>query len=395
MKQADQLIGRIGVACFSRWKKHWNPERQQESRRVLIILLSAMGDAINFLPALRKLRERQPHWRIELLTSSRAFPIFEDSPYLDEIISVDIYGGIFQSVGRFWRMVREVKASQYDMIIDTEQYSALTGFVTLLSGAPRRIGFRTVGKQVDRAYTDLIDYAESRHEAHCFIDLLQPVIGKQSYPDLLEPLSLTQQQITEAGQRLYSLGLGEQSRSEYARAPIIAIHPLSSSTATNRRWPAESFIRLSRQLQAEYGARILLIGSAEEAPFLSDLARMIGEPVNVLAGKTSIRELAAIFTYCQLFVGNDSGPMHLAAAMGIPVVGLFGPNTPLKWGPLGHKSRSVSAELPCSPCIRVADGVFTECKQPVCMSSLTPYMVMEVIASMVEKGGVQREVTNC
>lgn len=345
-----------------------------------MILLSAMGDAINALPMIRQLRRLQPDAQIDVLTSPRAHAIFEGFPSIDEILSVDIYGAAEKMFGRFRRLIADVRAREYDVVIDTEQYSALTGLVAMLSRAPRRVGFSTPGKQVDEAYTDVVAYVEDRHESHCFYDLLAPLFGAQTYPNRLEPIAVTTEERLRAEELLQILG--------YRSGPIVALHPLSGSTATSRRWPVPSFVWLGQALIEHQDANVLLVGSPDERTALNMIAERIGPETMVAAGRTSLHELAALLSVCDVFVGNDSGPMHLAAAMGTRTIGLFGPNTPVKWGPLGSGNHVLSAHLPCSPCIKVSHGQFQECAQPICMTSIRPEQALAVVEEVLSEKGV-------
>lgn len=349
-------------------------------QRVLVILLAAMGDAVNVLPMLRRLRALCPTARIEMLTGPRALPILEGLPELDEILTVDMYAAPLSAIGTLGRLMRQVAAREYDVVIDTEQYSALTGWVTLRSGARRRIGFSTPGKQVDDAYTDVVPYEVRRHESHCYLDLLTPLFGVQLDHDRLVPVPVTEQEKRRAETLLQEKGVGE--------GLLVALHPLSGQTATSRRWSEASFVELGRLLVERYGAQVLLVGSPEERSMLEKMRERLGAGSFVTAGETTLRGLAALLARVDAFVGNDSGPMHLAAAMGARTVGLFGPNTPLKWGPLGAHNRAVSANLPCSPCISVAHGAFKPCANPRCMTEIRVEHVLDALelAGIVPKG---------
>ncbi|KEO81016.1 glycosyltransferase family 9 protein [Tumebacillus flagellatus] len=372
MKSMERLIGRTGVRIAARRFVFREREQVQvQVHRVLVILLAAMGDAVNALPMLRRLRESLPHARIEMLTGPRALPILESSPDLDEILTVDIYGAPQKALLRMRQLIKEVNARNYDLVIDTEQYSALTGLVTLLSGAPKRVGFSTPGKQVDEAYTDLVRYEERRHESHCYLDLLTPLFGAAPDPERLVAVTVSKQEQLRADALLQELG--------YEGGLLVAVHPLSGSTATGRRWPLAQFVHLCRLLADTHGAHLLLVGSPEERETLQQMQQEIGERAMVAAGSTTIRELAALLSRVDAFVGNDSGPMHLAAAMGVRTVGLYGPNTPVKWGPLGQGNRAVSADLSCSPCINVARGQFKTCSNPICMTSIQPAQVVAAL----------------
>ncbi|MGB8954479.1 MAG: glycosyltransferase family 9 protein, partial [Tumebacillaceae bacterium] len=174
----------------------------------------------------------------------------------------------------------------------------------------------------------------------------------------------------------------------YRGGPIVALHPLSGSTAISRRWPAAAFVWLGQELIEQQDANVLLVGSPDERSALIKMAERIDEETMVAAGRTSLHELAALLSLCKVFVGNDSGPMHLAAAMGVRTIGLFGPNTPVKWGPLGAGNHVLSAHLPCSPCIRVSHGQFQECPLPICMTSIRPEQALAVVEEVLSEKGV-------
>jgi lipopolysaccharide heptosyltransferase II len=168
----------------------------------------------------------------------------------------------------------------------------------------------------------------------------------------------------------------------------VVINVNASSLALARRWPRERFVKLAQWLLKNYASNIVLIGSRAEREYTQDVARAIGARNRVmdLAGELSIVELANLITDAALFISNDSGPLHLAAALQKPVVGFYGPETPQRFGPLCRDRLIFYLGLPCSPCMSVDNAKTVNCTNHLrCMTDLKAAMVIPQLRWFIHK----------
>jgi ADP-heptose:LPS heptosyltransferase len=155
-----------------------------------------------------------------------------------------------------------------------------------------------------------------------------------------------------------------------APRPLVVLHPGSGDNFHGRRWPTRRFGLVARRLCDEAGAVVAVTGSRGEAGLAREVAEAAAREVFELAGRLDLRELVALLARADLLVSNDSGPVHLASALGVPVVGLYGPNTPVLYGPLSAGSVAFHDAPPCSPCITNFNYKTSRCRNPVCIAAI-------------------------
>jgi len=167
---------------------------------------------------------------------------------------------------------------------------------------------------------------------------------------------------------------------------IIGFHP-RSSYGPAKCWPGQSFSRLAELLAKKHGATVLLFGSEKERGLLEQIAADAGDGVVNLAGRTDLKESAGLLSLCRVFVANDSGPLHLAAALEVPVIGLYGSTDPEATGPRGKRVSVIYKNVECSPCL------LRECPTDFkCMESITPEEVMAEIIFLLNQGDKNDEI---
>jgi ADP-heptose:LPS heptosyltransferase len=165
---------------------------------------------------------------------------------------------------------------------------------------------------------------------------------------------------------------------------LVVLHPGSSMNLTLRRWPADRFALLGDMLAEELGCCIVVSGGQEESLLVDSVRRMMRHPAASSAGKLSVRGFAALCEGARLVVSNDTAAVHIASAMGTPVVGLYGPNTPFLYGPLGREDMVFYHELPCSPCLCNLTSKMSGCLRARCMEAITVEAVFEGIRRRFE-----------
>jgi len=313
-------------------------------RRLLVTRTDRLGDVVLSTPVLKSLRVAFPEARITACVSAETREIVEGNPYLDEVIVYDKHG----RDKSFWGTIRfalGLVPKRFDAVIHLHPTHRVH-WVSFLAGIPVRIGYRRKsGWLLTHALADR-KHEGLKHEAEYNFDLLR-FLGIQAPPklELCFPLK------KEADDSFHELcafrGFSPQ------REPYAVIHP--SASCVSKRWMPERFAAVADRLAAEHGVRIVLVAGEDGAAHADEVARAMRQPVLNFAGQLSVAELAALLGRCRCLLSNDSGPVHLAAAVGTPVVDLFGRNqaglSPQRWGPLGDGHVILHKEVGCVTCL--------------------------------------------
>lgn len=280
-------------------------------RKVLLITLSNIGDAIMTTPVMEALHAKYPRAQMDIVTDLRSVELFEHCPYRGNLFLRDKQQG--------WRgtlaLLRQLRHTRYDLVVDLR-----TDGLPWLLRARRRLG-RWGCNRADR-------HAVEQHMA---------VIARREHITGIPPVCIW---LSNAEQRYAQLEISVLPGSRWlALAPGARWEP--------KRWPVRHFITLANRLQREFDA-VLLLGSTADAACCGELAAALSLPCLDLAGKTTLLQTGALLPHARLFVGNDSGPGHLAAAAGIPSLTLFGPGDPPRyhpWNPQGRWLQSPSGRM--------------------------------------------------
>ncbi len=322
---------------------------------------------------LAALKEAMPGVHITLLTFAENAAIVRMIPMIDEAAVVEFRRGFLRFTWDSLKSLRALRRNPPDAILDCEFFSCYTAILAHLAcrATTMVIGFYRNGWSRDWMFTHMIAVDGSQHISRLFFKMLAPLGIQASYRTLAEcgiaPGMASRERMAKLFDEL------QVDRDDLC----VAMNINSSDLCLNRRWPKASFARLIQALLAvpTYGERlhILLIGGREDAAYVGDLCRGTASPrVHDLAGRTTIEELAALFQRADLFVGNDSGPLHLAVACGVRTVSFFGPETPTLYGPQSGRHRVLYSEQHCSPCLNLFYFKETHCANNVCMQAIAP-----------------------
>ena len=299
--------------------------------KILVIRLSSMGDIILTLPALKILKTRFPHAHVDVLVKARYRDLLQSQPQVDDLLVLEEGEGIFS-------LARRLRQRSYDLVVDLHA-NLRSRLLGLLLRAERTL--RVKKRPLRRRLMVLFHRrpAPRVHTVDLYLDTLRP-LGVEAGREAPR-LSLRPNERQEADRFLDDLGPVRQK-------PFVGLHP--GARWPGKRWPAERFIETGRRLTGTYRCGILVFGGEGEEALAEEVARGLG-PDGVVAAGLSLRSLMALIDRCALFITNDSGPMHLATALGVPVVAIFGPTHPvLGFWPLGERDVVLTADVECSPC---------------------------------------------
>ena len=289
-----------------------------EPKRVLVVRLGAIGDALRVLPAVRRLRIERPAVTIGWVVENWVYPVLAGNPNVDCFHVLDrdaLRGGPFSALGEIWRRSREIRAAQYDTVLDFHGRFK-SGVVGWVSGAPTRIGYgrahSTEGNwRFTNLHVDLDDESENR--VLRFLHLLQPL----GIDAVFDP-GATGVYIDE--------GLRRRARAWYAscRSPQLAVYPGSSrKQARHNRWPVHKWVDLLQRLARE-GVTAVIFWGPDEGAYVRAIATQAGA-AGVLAPATTLSEMMAMLGCFEAFIGTNSAAMHMAWLQGVPTAMFSGP----------------------------------------------------------------------
>jgi len=313
--------------------------------KILVRVPNWVGDAVMCIPALEAIRARWPEAEIALLGREWVSGLFQGQAWANRVI-------VFEHTGRhkgFWgleRLAREIRKEKFDTAV-LLQNAFQAAWLAWRSGVPQRIGYARDARSwlLTKAVAVPKPGETPAHESYYYLELLRRAGWIEKLPELKTiRLEVPAQAMDRAEEILERAGVpGAPRVLRVAMAP-------GAAYGSAKCWPEERYAALADRLIAEFGADVILFGSASEREVTGKIAAAMKRKAVQLAGETSIAELPALFASCDLFIGNDSGAMHVAAAVGLPVVAVFGPTDPEGTAPMTPRRTIVQQRVECSPC---------------------------------------------
>jgi len=335
-------------------------------KNILVLSLGGIANLLFMTPALQLLCERYPQARLTfLLSRNGSAEIVRHHPRLDRIVELGAPG---QSVVATLMQLRSLHPDL--SIVATGMNPAKSGLLCLALGVRRRVGeSRGLGRLF---YNVKGDYQFYRHEVLSNLRMAEAAGATGDAPALR--VWSTSEDVVWAERCIAEHGL--------TGTRLLGIHPGSGASMAFKRWPVDRFIAASRALVDEFGFRVLVFGGADEAPLGAAVKIALGDAACDLTGKASILQSYEMMRRCALFLSNDSSPMHLAAAAGVPVAAIFGPTLDCQASPWGVANRVVKTDLACRPCYRVRqrDAAHFQCDTGgacACLGDITVGCVVE------------------
>jgi len=327
--------------------------------KILVRAPNWIGDAVMCLPALRCLKDLYPRAGITVLAKKRVIPVFENNPGVKEIMEYDD-GERHRGLRGRLRLSGELKERGFDLAV-LFQNAFDAAFISSVARIPERVGYaRDLRTRLLTRPVPFTDRVKGLHHVSYYINIIRELGGEC---DSLEPrIHITDDELGGAKGLLEKEGL--------AGTPLVGAAP-GASFGPAKRWPPESFARLLARVAEEFGPVPLVFGGNEDAGICEEVSFGLSKRgvrnLN-LAGRITLREFMALAKGLKLFITNDSGPMHISAALGVPTLAIFGSTDPVLTGPIGNAVRIVKKEMECSPCFD------RECRfgHYDCLASITP-----------------------
>ena len=334
-------------------------------RNVLIIKLRYIGDVLLATPTLRAIKAARPEVRLTMMVNRGTEDVLSGNPDVDDIMILDK-----GSLAAQWQLIVGLRRRQFDTVIDLTDGDR-SAFLSWVSAAPVRIGFNDEHRWRGRCYTEVVQPVPAvRHRIDRDLEALKHVNIPAGSED--PRLWLTPEEEKSADRLLDQLGI-QRSQS------MVILQP--GARYWFKAWPPERFAELADRLTAKYHCQVLIGGSGQDGDLAQKIQLMSQSRPTILAGRATIKQFAAIAKQSALFVGSDSGAMHITTAVATPVVALFGPSDPREWGPRGGPAEVIYKGLDCRACFHPT----CQRGEQNCMRLITTDEVMMAAAQLMDR----------
>jgi len=343
-------------------------------KKILLIKFFGLGNLILSSPVLKKIKDKFPGAEMHYLTLSSNRGILECyKDYVKKPVYLDMKGiNLPMETFKILKMLRKEK---YDQVIDLDQFSRYSAIISFLANPKVSLGYKTKDAKRHYLYDKTAEYRGSKHVTEEFVDILKPFgIASREKIKLL-PLKTGPQEKRNVEKWL--------NESRLANKKIIGVHIGVGENAPQRKWPY--FKELVEEVLKKTGFYVVLTAGPKEYEDCESLIKSVGIDEKIKDSRIKITkgiklaELPYLMEKLALFISNDTGPLHMAAAQGKAVIGLYGPNTPALYGPYTDKKIIFYKRLKCSPCITNFNNKETICGNPVCVGEIRVSEVFEAI----------------
>jgi len=331
---------------------------------ILVIRIDRIGDLVVSLPAVKMLREAFPRATLSVLASRRNAALLACVPFIDEVL---IYTN-------FIKTARCVRKKRYDIVIDLlMDYPVRGALLAHTSGAPFTAGFDVAGRGFCFNCAPAPDPAR-KYVGDYMIDLMRAVLkglpgGPSLNESICEVFSITAQERIYVKSLLKERGVKEQDL-------LIGIHP--GAYYPSQRWPSGKFAELADIIIERYGATVIIIGSPQERALVDAVKKgMRSAPIDIVG--LPLDKLVALIAMLNVFVCNNSGPLHIAAALKVATVSTMGPTDPVMWRPRGEHGIVIRKDTDCGPCGRA------RCALPFCMNLIAVEEMAQAVEQQVQR----------
>lgn len=341
-------------------------------QKILIIKLSAMGDTVLLIPSLRALRQNYPRALIKMIVTEVNKEIIQHCPYIDGLIYLDLKTYLKHPL-LFLGFMRRLRQQRFTLALDFDQWLRLSPLLAFFSGAKQRVGFKTRRQGRHYVFTQIVEHSPIKHEVECFFDLVKAIKVKAT--DRKLDLWIIQAAADIVNKKLSAYGVKDSDL-------LIGIHPGCGSHGQPRQWPPVKYLEVIRCLQERAQAKVIVTGGLSEKKIVEEIVHSSGANSIAVVG-WDLQETVALIKKFKVLVCGNTGIMHIATAVGTPVVALHGPTNAQKWGPWGDNNIVLKAKSACSPCLYL--GFEYGCKDYSCMSTIEVEEVLNAVLKFLDR----------
>lgn len=402
MRLIDRWVGipLCFFASFWPWNKHrvdssvpFKTGTPPHSDIIVFIGIAEIGALVVAYPAIEEARKQFPKSRICFITAAAGVQTLELMGFEEEdilLLETDSIKSLLQGLLKIRTHFKEERVSA----VVLEPFARFSTLLSAWIGASQRIGcyrFLNEGVYLGNLLTHRLVYNSHLHASQTYFAMTKALNDQGSTEPLLKetiaPQIRNRLKISIPEKEQQALWTRLQSKCPGKKfIKIILINANTSDIIPLRKWPLENFVELGKQLLENSKITVVLTGGPDEQDACAELAKKINsERVINFAGKTSFKELITLYSISDLLITNDSGPVHFASTTEIPIVALFGPETPKIFGPMSPKAKVISLELACSPCISVFNQKKSSCRDNQCMKQISVQMVVKETQKILRK----------
>ncbi len=368
--KVDDVLGQIKYLLKGSNKEDIKDEVKNIYQRILIARTDRIGDVLLSTPVIKALRQKYPQAYISMIVAPYARDIVEDNPYLDEVIIYDKEIK-HKSWMRSLKFASRLRKKKFDLAVILHPTNRLH-LVTFLAGIPKRLGYNHKFGFLNNCAKAHTKQEGRKHEAEYNLDLLCDLGVNGNVQDLFMPIKLESEQWVQ--DLFNSHGIKDKDK-------LLAINP--GASCLSKIWPAANFVQVAQILASKHDFKIIIVSGPKDTSIANMIAQKLGDGALNLSGKTSVSHLASILKRCTLFISNDSGPVHIASSLGVPVISIFGRNqaglSPLRWGPLGKQDKYLHKDIGCLECLA------HNCKKDfACLKAISVEDVVSTVESMLK-----------
>nr|MBA4405420.1 hypothetical protein [Nanoarchaeum sp.] len=344
IRKLDKIIGIptcLVLSIFSRKTKIRKP------KHIAIIKVWALGDSVNSLPAIKSIKDNFPDCKIDIIVSDNNKAVYEGQEFIDKIIN-------FSNKKSLIKLFRK-----YDLVLDFEPYFKFSTMLSYYLGK-QRIGFSNI-KSRRNVYTKTVLFDRTKHISKIYFDFVKYLEIEPNYDKLIELKSIEDNTFTK--DKIIGICAGSGETAKYTRS-----------------WPKERFAELADKIIDKHKIKIVFFGSPKEKNEIESIQKLMKN--KSYAYTDDIKKAFYVIKQCNIFISNDTGPMHIAAAQGCKVIGLFGPNTPTIWAPYGKNNVSIFHPNKGQKMIENAKGKFP--KNNTSILNITTNEVFEEVEKLIK-----------
>ncbi|MBI3027786.1 glycosyltransferase family 9 protein [Candidatus Woesearchaeota archaeon] len=347
-----------------------------EVNSVLIVQLWGIGETILTLPSIEALRKKHPEAEIDVLATSRNHDVFFQNKNISSIITLRT--NLLSIINFILK-----NAKKYDLVIDMEEYLNISAIISFFVGR-NVIGYSHNARA--KLYTRKVRYNDKQHAVQTFLDLMRALDIRYDSGKLPRlNFSKNDKNLVDKFLRDNKIRNGDF---------LVCVAPGAAESAKARMWPYERYAELCDEIIERHNAKVVFIGNSDEAELIKSIQDKMERKDNSLnaGGRMTLNQLFYMACKSKMFIGNDAGPIHIAAAQGVKTIGLFGPNLPIRFGPYGKGNIGIYKGYNCqfSPCINVHKGKVPDCLYPrssndyqKCMKNISVDDVLKEVEKMV------------
>ena len=382
-----RFISRIGEVVFSGLNKILSSRSlsKRDPQNILIIKTHAIGDVLLVTPSIRYVREKFSKAKISLLVGNWSKEVIEGNPFIDKLISFDDSILLKKKVIKFLKLIYELRKQKYDLCI-MFHCNPIIHLMAFLIGVPQRMGFEEGNSGFSLTHKVPMEQGlTGRYMADIYFDLVDS--GRTIKRDNRLDFFLKEDEKKFAASILEKYGIPKNTLL-VSMAPGGGRNPREDVLV--KQWSPKGFREVAESIIKDFNGSVILLGSSDDRMIAEEIVDNLSpNPIN-LCGLTTLRESAALIGESNLLITNDSAPHHIAVALGVPSITIFGPTMPETFIPEHSRQKHlfVQSKLECSPCYK---GLFPGCKEPKCMEHVSVEQVLSVIRKMLQ---IQQNTVN-